>query len=213
MSAPTSISAEARAHLRRSDPVMKGIVDRVGDLSFSVDPDLWRSLVASIVGQQLSVAAARTIRGRVAALSPDGFPDPELLLATSEETLRGCGLSRAKLAYLQDLAQRWQRGEIDPAALRELPDEEVIQRLSAVKGIGRWTAEMVLIFSMNRPDVLAVDDLGIRSAVQKGYGLRERPDKEELLRIGEVWRPFRSYASLYLWKSLKKEKIVSASEG
>ena len=196
MSAPTSISAEARAHLRRSDPVMKGIVDRVGDLSFSVDPDLWRSLVASIVGQQLSVAAARTIRGRVAALSPDGFPDPELLLATSEETLRGCGLSRAKLAYLQ-----------------ELPDEEVIQRLSAVKGIGRWTAEMVLIFSMNRPDVLAVDDLGIRSAVQKGYGLRERPDKEELLRIGEVWRPFRSYASLYLWKSLKKEKIVSASEG
>ena len=192
---------------------MKGIVDRVGDLSFSVDPDLWRSLVASIVGQQLSVAAARTIRGRVAALSPDGFPDPELLLATSEETLRGCGLSRAKLAYLQDLAQRWQRGEIDPAALRELPDEEVIQRLSAVKGIGRWTAEMVLIFSMNRPDVLAVDDLGIRSAVQKGYGLRERPGKEELLTIGEVWRPFRSYASLYLWESLKKEKIVSPSEG
>lgn len=186
---------------------MKRIVERVGELTFNVDSDLWRSLVGSIVGQQLSVAAARTIRGRVAALSPDGFPDPELILTTPDEVLRACGLSRGKLAYLRDLAQRWQLGEVDPAAVRELPDEEVIERLSRIKGIGRWTAEMVLIFSMNRPDVLAVDDLGIRSAVQKAYDLPERPGKSELLRIGEPWRPYRSYASLYLWESLKKEKV------
>ena len=180
---------------------MAVIIDRVGPLEISVEPDLWRSLVGAIVGQQLSVAAARTIRGRVAALGSNHFPTPAEILAVPEDVLRGAGLSRAKVAYVRDLAARWEAGELDPEAITKLPDEEVIERLVRVKGIGRWTAEMVLIFSMGRPDVFAVDDLGLRIGAQRAYDLPERPDKVELMRIGEAWRPYRSVASLYLWRA------------
>lgn len=197
--AEIEIPAAAVDHLRGSDPPMAALVGRVGTVRYTVDPDLWRALVGSIVGQQLSVAAARTIRRRVAALGGAGFPAPRMLLDLPEETLRGCGLSRAKVTYVRDLAERWDAGHFDTAGLGGLSDEEVIDALVCIRGVGRWTAEMALIFSLGRPDVLAVDDLGLRVGVQRVYELEERPGREAFLRLGEPWRPYRSYASLFLW--------------
>ncbi|HUE95617.1 MAG TPA: DNA-3-methyladenine glycosylase [Longimicrobiaceae bacterium] len=199
-----SRAAEAAArHLCEVDPILRRIIERVGFLEYPLESDLWRALVGSIVGQQLSVAAARTIRGRVAALGRHGFPPAEEILAASEERLRQCGLSRAKAIYIGDLARRWSAGEIDPAEIDSLDDEAVIDRLVRVKGVGRWTAEMVLMFSLGRPDVLSVDDLGIRNAAQRAYALAQRPDRPTLESLAEPWKPFRSYACLYLWRSLE----------
>jgi DNA-3-methyladenine glycosylase II len=197
------VPAEAVRHLRAADPVMSRIVESIGELEFRQDGDLWRAIVGSIAGQQLSVAAAGTIRERIAALGAEGFPSPREISTLSEEVLRGCGLSRAKVLSVRGVAMAWLEGDIDPARLLEQSDEEVIESLVRLRGVGRWTAEMVLIFSLGRSDVLAVDDLGIRSAVQRAYGLAERPVRAELLRIGEPWRPYRSFASLCLWRSLK----------
>lgn len=198
------LPADAVEALRRADPVMRDVVDRVGPFEPSFEPDLWWSLVDAITSQQLSVRAAATIVSRVAALGTDGErPSPREVLALPEETLRACGLSGAKTRYVRDLATRWLDGSLDPDRLPHLPDEEVIEHLTRVKGVGRWTAEMILIFSFSRPDVLPLDDLGLRVAVQRAYGLAERPGRAELERIGEPWRPFRSAATLYLWRSLK----------
>jgi len=205
--ASREVPADAQAHLHHSDPVLGPVVARIGRLQFHTDPDLWASIVGAIVGQQLSTRAAATIRGRVAALGGDRFPPPTLILATSDEDLRACGLSRAKLTYVRDAAERWTAGEIRPEELTQLSDDEVVERLVRIRGVGRWTAEMVLIFCLERQDILAVDDLGIRSAVKKLYGLEARPVREELLLLGERWKPYRTYASLYLWRSL-----VSPSE-
>lgn len=189
--------------LRAGDPVLREVIDRVGLFEASFEPDLWWALVDAIASQQLSVKAAATISGRVADLGPRGKrPPPEQLLDTPDETLRACGLSRAKTAYVKDLAAKWIDGTLEPRRIPKMPDEEVIEHLVRVKGIGRWTAEMVLIFTLGRLDVLPVDDLGLRVAVQKAYGLDERPLKPELERIGEPWRPYRSIATLYLWRSL-----------
>ncbi|CAN5690431.1 DNA-3-methyladenine glycosylase [soil metagenome] len=190
-------------HLRSADPVLRAVIDRVGDFEPSHEPDLWRALVGSIISQQLSVRAAATIESRVAALAPgDGFPAPEELLARPEETLRACGLSGAKTRYVRDLAAKWTDGSLAIERLPIMDDETVITELTQVKGIGRWTAEMVLIFTLGRMDVLPVDDLGTRSAVQRAYGLDERPGAADLRALGEAWRPFRSVATLYLWRSL-----------
>lgn len=180
---------------------MAALIDRVGPLEISAEPDLWRSIVGSIVGQQLSVAAARTIRGRIALLGDAGFPTPAEILRFPDDVLRRAGLSRAKVLYVRDLAERWETGELDPVEIAQLPDEEVITSLVRVKGIGRWTAEMVLLFSMGRPDIFAVDDLGLKIGMQRLYSLPERPARETMVRISDVWRPFRSYASLYLWRA------------
>ena len=203
MRRPVMVPVEAIEHLRASDPVMRALVDEIGALEYTTDGDLWRAVVGSIVGQQLSVKAAATIRDRVAALGRNGFPSPETLLALPEEDLRACGLSRAKTSYVREAARSWIAGDIAHQDISAAPDEEVIEHLVKLRGVGRWTAEMVLIFSLQRPDVLAVDDLGIRVAVQRAYGLTERPNQAEVLRIGEPWRPYRSYASLYLWRSLQ----------
>lgn len=203
MSAETSTRAhEAARHLSSADPVMAGIVQTVGVLDQPVEADLWRAIVGSIVGQQLSVAAARTIRNRVAALGSNEFPTPAEILAFDDERLRGCGLSRAKVLSVRDLARRWSAGELEPGEIARLEDEAVIERLVQVRGIGRWTAEMVLIFSLGRPDVLSVGDLGIRVAAQKAYGLDDRPDGPTLEKIAAAWSPYRSFACLYLWRSL-----------
>lgn len=199
-----SFPPEAVDHLRRADPVLREVIDRVGPFEPAHEPDLWRSLVGSIISQQLSVRAAATIESRVAALGDGvGFPEPQRLLALPEETLRACGLSGAKTRYVKDLAGKWLDGTLQPERIAALPDEEVIAELTRVKGIGRWTAEMVLIFTLRRPDVLPVDDLGFRNAVQRAYGLPERPGAAELQRLGDAWRPYRSIATLYLWRSLK----------
>jgi DNA-3-methyladenine glycosylase II len=201
--AKQTIPAAAVAALRERDPVLRAIIDRVGPFEASYEPDLWWSLVDAIASQQLSVKAAATIVGRVDALVPEGRrPTPAELLDLPDETLRACGLSGAQTRYVKDLAARWLDGSLEPDRLPGMPDEEVIEHLTRVKGIGRWTAEMILIFTLARPDVLPVDDLGLRVAVQRAYDLPERPGRAELTEIGEAWRPFRSAATLYLWRSL-----------
>ena len=192
----------AVAHLRTADPVLARAVDAVGPWRLTLEPDLFLALVDAIVSQQLSIKAAATILGRIRALAaPDPFPTPAQLLATPDEALRAAGCSRAKAVYLKDLSARIVDGRLDLEGLRRLPDEEVIRALVAVKGIGRWTAEMMLIFALGRPDVWPVDDLGIVIAVQGLYGFAARPSRAELLALGERWRPYRTVASWYLWQS------------
>lgn len=201
--AKQTIPAEAVGALRECDPVLKDVIDRVGHFEASYEADLWWALVDAIASQQLSVKAAATIVGRVQALAPEGKrPTPREVIEVPDETLRACGLSGAKTRYVKDLAARWLDGTLEPERLPSMPDEEVVEHLTRVKGIGRWTAEMILIFTLGRPDVLPVDDLGLKVAVQRAYGLEERPGRAEVLEIGERWRPYRSAATLYLWRSL-----------
>ncbi|HSU13822.1 DNA-3-methyladenine glycosylase [Longimicrobium sp.] len=203
---------EALDHLRRADPVLRGVIDRLGPIEITHEPDLWWSLVDAIVSQQVSVYAAAAIVGRVAALGTSGRPTPAEIAVTDEDTLRGAGLSRPKVKYIKDLAVRWVDGSLRHDLIPSMTDEEVIAELTQVKGIGVWTAEMILIFTLGRPDVLPVDDLGIRAAAQQLYGLPERPGRDELLRIGEPWRPWRTLASRYLWRSLGKTPVVAPDD-
>jgi DNA-3-methyladenine glycosylase II len=191
------------------DPVMAELVDRIGPLDHAArrrgrPDDAYGSLVRTIVGQQLSMKAAHTIYARLAALFGGRPLTPAELLAADEETLREAGLSRQKIAYLRDLAVRVQCGELELEALHKLPDDEVSEKITGVKGLGRWSADMFLIFHLQRPDVLPVGDLGIRRAVERAYGLPALPDKRQLRTIAHPWRPRRSLACLYLWKTLEE---------
>jgi DNA-3-methyladenine glycosylase II len=204
---PLKAGSGAVEHLRAADAVMAGLVERLGDPTEVAarrdrPADAYGALVRAIVGQQLSTIAARTIFGRLTALFDGRTPTPRELLDADPENLRGVGLSRAKVAYLRDLAEHVEDGELDLERLAELPDERVVEQLTAIKGLGRWTVDMFLLFHLGRPDVLAVGDLGIRRAVQEAYGLDELPDAAEVERIAEPWRPHRSLACLYLWRSL-----------
>ena len=167
--------------------------------------EAYGALLRSIVGQQLSTKAARTIYERLTALFDGRTPTPAELLAADPEKVRSAGLSRPKVGYLRSLAEHVESGELALDRLTELPDDEVSEQLTAVKGLGQWTADMFLIFHLRRPDVLPVGDLGIRRAVERAYGLPEIPDAAQVLEIGEPWRPHRSLASLYLWRSLDNE--------
>lgn len=198
----------ALQHLRRADPVLGALIDRIGPIEITREPDLWWSLIDAIVAQQVSVAAATSIVGRIAALGSSGRPTPAEILDTDDEALRAAGLSRAKVRYVKDLAARWQDGSLHHEAIPAMSDDKVITELTQVKGIGVWTAEMILIFTLARPDVLPVDDLGIRAAAQRLYDLPERPGRDELLRIGEPWRPWRTIASRYLWRSMHKTPAI-----
>jgi DNA-3-methyladenine glycosylase II len=189
------------------DPTMALLVEAKGPLSVEErrrgrPDDAYGALVRSIVGQQLSTVAARTIYGRLIAFFDHRPPTPAELLAADEETLGACGLSRPKISYLCDLARHVLEGTLDLPRLRELPDDEVASRLAAVKGIGQWTADMFLIFHLGRADVLPVGDLGIRRAVERSYCLRAMPRPQELHAIAKPWRPHRTLACLYLWESL-----------
>jgi DNA-3-methyladenine glycosylase II len=166
--------------------------------------DPFKALTRAIVGQQLSAKAAATIFSRFEALF-DTFPTPAQVLAVPDDRLRGVGLSSQKLGYLRDLCRRIVEGELPLDVLDRMDDEAVIENLMQVKGIGRWTAEMFLIFRLQRPDVLPVGDLGIVRAVQRAYKLRKAPSPDRLTRIGEAWRPYRSVACWYLWASLNNE--------
>ncbi len=166
-----------------------------------MESDHYRALVEAIVSQQISIKAAASILARVVALcAPDATLTPGHLAAISEEELRAVGCSRAKALYLKDLSARIVDGSLDLAALRRLPDEEIVAQLVAVKGIGRWTAEMFLIFSLGRLDIWPVDDLGIVIAAQGLYALPARPKPKELLALGEPLRPYRTVAAWYLWQ-------------
>jgi DNA-3-methyladenine glycosylase II len=205
------VSAKARKHLAAADPTMAALIGRVGKIDLSTrlrrrkeerPADAYGALLRAIVGQQLSTKAARTIYLRVLDLFGGATPSPEQLLTAREQDLRAAGLSGRKTEYVRDLASHVLGGELELDRLEELGDEEVIEEIVAVRGLGRWTAEMFLLFHLERPDVLSGGDLGIRKAVQIEYGLKEMPPPTRVLEIGEPWRPYRSLASLYLWESL-----------
>jgi DNA-3-methyladenine glycosylase II len=210
--APRKVSIrKATEHLRASDPVLAGLIDGVGKLPTARQgrPELddhYGALVRTIVSQQLSVLAARAIYGRLTERFGGRPPTPQEILADEPEELRAAaGLSRAKVGFLRSLAEHALSGELELDRLNELDDEAVIAELVAVKGIGEWSAHMFLMFHLDRPDVLAVGDLGIRRAIEIAYGLGELPKPEEMEQIAEPWRPFRTLACRYLWRSLDNE--------
>ena len=203
-------------HLKRVDPVLAGVIERVGPCRLQPrrEGTHFDALVRSIVYQQLSGKAASTILGRVHALYGNRSPTPAELLATPDETLRAAGLSRQKLSYLKDLAAKVESGEVPIASdvIDHLDDEEIVERLVAVKGIGRWTVHMFLMFRLGRPDVLPELDLGIQNAIRRAYRLRKQPKPKDVLRIGKKWTPHASVASWYLWRSLEGPKPTVAPE-
>ena len=205
------MSAKARAALAASDPTMAALIERVGEIDVATrlrrrseerPADAYGALLRAIVGQQLSTKAARSIYRRVLDLFGGRTPTPEQLLEVAEGDLRAAGLSGRKVEYVRDLAAHVIAGELELDRLGELSDGEVIEEIVAVRGLGRWSAEMFLLFHLERPDVLSAEDLGIRKAVQIEYGFNEMPPPARVLEIGEPWRPHRSLASLYLWESL-----------
>ncbi|NOT28776.1 MAG: DNA-3-methyladenine glycosylase 2 family protein [Acidobacteria bacterium] len=204
-SQPASIDySKARRSITRRDPILGDVIRSHGrcGLIDAQHTDPFQALVHAIVSQQLSTKAAATIAGRVDTLL-GGLPTPARVRAVSDGQLRTAGLSGQKVAYLRDLCRRLDDGSLRLDVLNDMSDEAVIEALTSVKGIGRWTAEMFLIFRLHRPDVLPVGDLGIVKAIKTVYGLRTLPTPERMLRLGEAWRPYRSVASWYLWASLK----------
>jgi DNA-3-methyladenine glycosylase II len=206
-----TVSTKARKALAASDSTMAALVERIGKIDLATrlerrqeerPADAYGALLRAIVGQQLSTKAARTIYLRVLDLFGGATPSPEQLLDASEGDLRACGLSGRKTEYIRDLAAHVISGELELDRLEELSDEEAIEEIVAVRGLGQWTAEMFLLFHLQRPDVLSGGDLGIRKAIQIEYGLEGMPPPKQVLEIGEPWRPHRSLASLYLWESL-----------
>ena len=204
---PVKASPKALAVLREADPVMARLVDENSavvrrDLKRERPGDAYGTLVRSIVGQQLSTKAAATIYGRVLELFKGHTPTPKQLLKVAPDKLRAAGLSRAKVAYLRDLAQHVEDGSLGLQLLPELPDEEVAEQLTAIKGLGQWTADMFLMFHLGRQDILPVGDQGIRRAIQVEYRLSKLPDAKRMRKIAKPWQPYRTLACLYLWSSL-----------
>jgi DNA-3-methyladenine glycosylase II len=198
------MNRKAVSHLRRVDPVMAGVIERVGPCRYRVNDggSHFDAVVRSIVYQQLSGSAASTIHSRLLALYGGATPEPARLLATADDVLRGVGLSRQKISYLRDLAARVASDEVPMQSIHELDDDAVIQTLTRIKGVGRWTAQMFLMFRLGRPDVLPELDLGVRKAIQLAYRTRALPSIERVHKIGARWAPYRTIASWYLWASL-----------
>lgn len=207
---PRKSAKARREELAAADPVMADLIERLGPLDFATrlrrrkeerPADAFGALLRSIVGQQLSTKAARAIYLRMLDLF-DGPPTPEAVLALTEDDLRGIGFSRRKVEYVHDLSRHVLSGELDLDHLAKLGDEEAIEEISAVRGLGRWTAEMFLLFHLGRPDVISGGDLGIRKAIMVEYGLPAMPTPKEVEERSQAWSPNRSLASLYLWESL-----------
>ncbi|HKZ61787.1 MAG TPA: DNA-3-methyladenine glycosylase [Nitrososphaera sp.] len=197
----------ALKHLAVVDARLAVIIKSVGAYEIKLRGDPFQSLVEAIIYQQLAGGAADTIYGRFDKIY-GRFPRPLQLLATKDSKLRAAGLSARKIDYLKDLASRVSDGRLKLGRLPELPDDEVVEQLVQVKGIGRWTAEMFLIFCLGRPDVLPVGDLGLRKAMQKAYSLAELPSPEKMRGIAQPWKPYCSIATWYMWKSLEKFKGI-----
>lgn len=201
------LTADARA-LAAADPVMARLIERIGQMDMErrrrgrPKGDAYATLVRAIIGQQLSVKAALTIHDRVLDLFGGDNPTPGQLLDAEEAQLRGCGLSGRKVSYLRDLARHVLDDSLEIDRLDRLADERVVGEITAVRGLGEWSAQVFLIFHLERPDVLATGDLGIRRAAQHAYGLEEMPKPDELTEIAAPWRPHRTLACLYLWESL-----------
>ncbi|MCH2125197.1 MAG: DNA-3-methyladenine glycosylase [Pirellulaceae bacterium] len=189
-------------HLRSADQVLRSVIDKVGPCQLRRERNRLRALVRSIISQQISTSAARTIQQRVEALiAPQDFTAENLSKLTPRR-LRSAGLSPQKAGYVFELAQQTAAGELRLNQLGRLSDEKVIQSLLKIKGIGRWTAQMFLISSLGRPDVLPYDDLGIRSAIRRQFHLKQLPDKSTCERIAQPWRPYTTVACWYLWRSI-----------
>lgn len=202
MSATPPIYTKARRHLSRRDPAMKQLIARIGACTLCPDPNGFGLLVRSIISQQISTKAAASIRSKLEqVLAPNGIV-PERILQASVDELRSAGLSASKVRAVRDLSEKVVSGALPLDDLPQRSDEEVISQLIPVFGIGRWTAEMFLIFSLGRLDVLPVDDLGLRVGVQKLYGHAEQPAKKDIVQLAEPWRPYRSIATWYFWRSL-----------
>jgi DNA-3-methyladenine glycosylase II len=202
---PSSKHRAAITHLKSVDPVLARIIDVVGPCRLEArrTGTHYDALVRSIVFQQLSGKAASTIHRRFTEIYPGKRPRAEHVLSTAEERLRAAGLSRQKIGYLRDLSARVADRSLPLAHLGRLSDDAIIEHLVQVKGIGRWTVQMFLMFRLGRPDVLPELDLGVQNAIQRAYGLKKRPTPKDVLRIGEKWRPYASIASWYLWRSLE----------
>jgi DNA-3-methyladenine glycosylase II len=199
----------ARLHLQKNDPVFKRLLKSVGPFTAKTRRDRFGTLVSSIISQQISVAAARTIRGRlIDAVAPEKI-SPESLLKFDVDSLRAVGVSRQKATYVLDLAEKVDAGTLDLASIHRRDDEAVIQEMVQVKGVGRWTAQMFLMFSLGRLDVLPVDDLGLKNAIAKHYELDDLPDKHQMEALAENWRPYSTIACWYLWQSLKANTVQS----
>ncbi|MGH7933232.1 MAG: DNA-3-methyladenine glycosylase family protein [Candidatus Binataceae bacterium] len=199
-----SYAHDAIKHLSGTDAVMAQIIAQVGELRLAHRPERFQALVRAIIFQQLAGAAASTIFGRFVKMIGDGrFPTPALVLAASDDVMRKAGLSRGKMGYIRDLATHVQNSALNFRRFPRMEDEEIIADLTRVRGIGRWTAEMYLMFNLRRPDVLPVDDLGLRNAVTKAYGMDQPLSAKELRLFGERWRPYRSAAVWYLWQSTR----------
>jgi DNA-3-methyladenine glycosylase II len=194
----------ARRHLSKADPKLGRIIKQVGPcrLHAFAPRDPFEALCMSIASQQLSTKAADTIFRRFCDLFPNRKPTPIVVMTLTDQEIRAVGFSRPKVTFIKDLAAHVLDGRLDLRRLKKHPDDEVMRQLVAVKGIGRWTAEIFLMFRLGRPDVFPADDLGLMNAVQRVYGLRQRPDAKKLRKMGEAWKPHRSVAAWYLWQSL-----------
>ena len=203
----------AHRALAASDPVMAALMERLGAMDAErrrrgrPRGDAYATLLRTVVGQQLSAKAAFTIHGRVLDLYGGRHPTPQELLDTPEDDLRAVGLSGRKVSYLRSLAEHVLSGELELDRLEDLSDEEVAAEIVAVRGFGEWSAQMFLMFFLERPDVLPTGDLGIRKAIQAEYGLEELPGPDEMTRIAEPWRPHRTLACIYLWESLSNTPL------
>jgi DNA-3-methyladenine glycosylase II len=214
MPAPLTLTADVvtagMAHLHKACPVLSGVMHRAGPFTLKRERNRFGMLVRSIISQQISTAAARSIRLRLEALVAPGSLSAETILALDDAALRGAGLSPQKLSYLRDLCTKVEDGTVRLPRLSRMDDERVIEELIAVKGIGRWTAQMFLMFCLGRPDVFPHDDLGVRMALKRWYGLDDLPDRETSHTLAEPWRPYASIASWYCWRSGDLEKADAA---
>jgi DNA-3-methyladenine glycosylase II len=205
--------ARAQRLLLRRDPVIGALIKQHGPcrIAEALRADHFAALVRAIIFQQLSTKAASTIHARLMALMPDGEVSAVALGALTEEQFRAVGVSRQKAMYLRDLCEKIAGGDVNLERVDALDDESVVAALTRVKGVGRWTAEMFLMFRLHRPDVLPVSDLGILTAVQKAYRLRSRPTADRLRKLADAWKPYRSIACWYLWRSLDNRGAVGSS--
>jgi DNA-3-methyladenine glycosylase II len=198
-----SYARKARIHLSKADPVLARIIAEVGALGITPRRERFQALARAIIFQQLAGAAANAIYGRFVALFPDvEFPSPEQVLAKSDAELRSVGLSEKKALYIKDLATHVRDGKLNFDLFHKMTDDEIVAHLTQVKGIGKWTAEIFLMFHLGRPDVMPADDLGVQNAVRRHYRMRQRPNRKRLLKHAERWRPYRTAAAWYLWRSL-----------
>lgn len=196
------MSSPVAGHLCSVDPILGSVLDRIALPALTRSDQPFFSLIESIISQQLSVKAGDTIVKRFILLLPDQKVTPQHVLSLSKEALRGVGMSWSKASYLHNIAEAVTRGEIDFAHLETLSDEELLLKLTKIKGIGKWTAEMFLMFALGREDVFSVGDVGLQRAMQKLYGFKKKPSPKTLIRMSNKWKPYRTYACRILWKSL-----------